>query len=127
MSLEISKNKPWYWICYGESEDSIAFNCKEATRSKIKAILIISKRNILESTGKWFIKELFEHPDRDLKQFKCPDCKNLMSQTELDKTWDWSGPHCNKCGCTGLQMFTSITEHAPVQSSRNVLNKDLKG
>ena len=116
--MTINKNKKWYWICYGPYENSIGFNCNEAVRSKIMAYATIAYRNSKEKVGKWFVKELFEHPDPDRKQFKCPECNALMSKKELDKTWDWSGPHCNNCGCTGMVMFGAIQDHAPVMSSK---------
>jgi hypothetical protein len=116
--MQIDKNKPWYWICYGQSKNSIAFNCKEATRSEIVAYAIVAYRNYSEKVGKWFVRKDFEHPDRDIKQFKCPECETLMSQNELNQTWDWAGPHCNNCGCTGMTMFAAVQEHAPVISGK---------
>jgi transcription elongation factor Elf1 len=117
MSDKASLNSPWYWICSSDKPNSTGFNCKEAVKSKAHANIIVKKRNIKKEKGKvWWIRESPEHPDRDFKQFQCPDCKNMMSQRELDHTWDWAGPHCDNCGCTGLEMFVSVTEHAPVVS-----------
>ena len=121
--MKIDKTKPWYWLCYGQYKNSIAFNCTEATRSKLRAKAVVWKRNLLESTGIWFIKETYEHPDRDMKQFQCPECKNLMSKKELNKTWDWAGPHCNACGCTGMIMFGAVQDHAPVMSCKRTVKK----
>ena len=112
--IQIDKKKPWYWICYGQYKNSICFNCTEATRSVIIAYAWVTFRNRKEKVGKWFVRKDFEHPNRDMKQFKCPECGTLMSQKELDRTWDWAGPHCNSCECTGLTMFSSIQDHAPV-------------
>ena len=130
---KIDVDKNWHWICFGENPDHCVFSCKEATRSKTKALAIVAKRNISEKDGVWYIKSRPEHPDRDFKQYQCPACKNLMSDRELDATWDWSGPHCDECGCTGMNMFSAVTEHAPVISGRNIINqaeewmKQLKG
>jgi len=121
---------PWYWICLGDSEKHSGFSCEVATRSYFKAKCTILWRNRKEKDGVWYIKERPEHPDSDFKQFQCPDCGNLMSSRELDHTWDCAGPHCNKCGCTGMDMFSSVTTHAPVVSGRallNVLEKFTKG
>lgn len=112
--MKIDKNKPWHWICYGQYKNSVAFNCTEATRSKIIAYAIVTKRNCSEKVGKWFVRKDCEHPDRDMKQFKCPACGGLLSQKELNETWDWAGPHCPYCKCTGLMMFSAVQDHAPV-------------
>lgn len=117
--MKADKQKPWFWICKGERENASAFNCTEALRSKWKAKITITIRNSTrKDEGVWYIKERAEHPDRNYKQFECPACKNLMSENELDATWNWSGPHCNKCGCTGMEMFSGVTEHAPVISCK---------
>jgi len=113
------KPEPWFWICYGPYKNSIAFNCNEATRSEFTAYATVAYRNRKEKVGKWFVRKDFEHPDRDMKQFSCPECKNLMSQKELDQTWDWAGPHCNNCGCTGMRMFGEVMKNKPVISGKS--------
>jgi len=109
----------WYWICKSNEDCEICFWCKEATLSKINAKFIIWWRNLQARNEDyhWFIREDGEHPDRDLKQYKCPECGNLMSSAELDSTWDWAGPHCDECGCTGLTMFAAVSK--PVISGRS--------
>jgi ribosomal protein L37AE/L43A len=52
----------------------------------------------------------FNVSDPDYKQYKCPACGNEVSKRELDDTWDWAGPHCNECGCTGVEMFAVVTK-----------------
>ncbi len=42
--------------------------------------------------------------------YYCPECKKTVTRKELDSTWDWSGPHCPHCGCTGVDMFSSVIE-----------------
>lgn len=110
----------WYWLCLGPYKDSLAFNCKEAFRSEIKAQAIVTFRNLTEkgANGVWFVRKDVDHPDPDYKQFECPDCHYVMSERELDRTWDWAGPHCSQCGCTGLTMFAAVQERKPVMSGR---------
>jgi hypothetical protein len=121
---EIDTSHPWYWICKGFGESKLAFSCEEASRSFTYAQTTVIKRNLAREEGDtdiWFVREDPEHPDHDYKQFKCPECENLMRKRELDRTWDWSGPHCNNCGCTGMTMFAGVTEHKPVISGRSFI------
>ena len=117
------KPAPWYHVCVG---DDISTDVKFCTSSILSAIrsMMAWRRIERKHNNKVFIRPSKYHSDRDYKQFKCPNCGNLMSQLELDHTWDWSGPHCNECGCTGFDMFISVNE--PVISGRNFLNK-IKG
>jgi len=127
-SKAINTQTPWYWICSGKSPEHCGFSCKEATQNKRHAKSIIKKRNKVNKVeGEvWYIKERFEHPDRDFKQYRCPACANLMSDKELDATWDWGGPHCNECGCTGMEMFSAVTAHAPIQNAAGKTLADCK-
>jgi hypothetical protein len=35
--------------------------------------------------------------------------------------WYWAGPHCNKCGCTGITMFAEVTKKKPIISGYQYL------
>ena len=110
----------WYHVNKGNKNlNRIAYNTIGCASSRIKAEYI--KRTTKKE--KWeeiWIEKKQNHSDRNFKQFGCPECNNLMSQKELDDTWDWSGPHCNKCGCTGISMFAEVTKHKPISSGRGV-------
>ena len=56
--------------------------------------------------------------NKDLKNHKCPACGNVMTERELEHTWDWAGPHCNECGCTGMEMFTEVMKDTPVVNAQ---------
>lgn len=101
----------WYWVCEGLKEHRrIAFNVIECTDSKIKAnLLLIKKKNKNTNQNvEYWIREDVEHWDRDYKQYRCPECGFEMSKRELDDAWDWAGPHCINCGCTGVTMFQAV-------------------
>jgi predicted RNA-binding Zn-ribbon protein involved in translation (DUF1610 family) len=103
----------WYHVREGDPKHKrIVFRTVTCVRSKIKAYFIAWN---LKEPGKdvWVVADT-EHADDNFKQFKCPDCGNLMSRRELDSTWDWGGPHCNVCGCTGMTMFSAVTAHKPI-------------
>lgn len=102
----------WYQLCEGEKMyGRRVYNIKLCTSNKLKAMfkLVKYKSKRQDPSMEYWIKKSLEHSDPDFKQFKCPDCNNLMSKRELDYTWDWAGPHCNECGCTGMRMFSSVT------------------
>lgn len=101
----------WYWVCEGKPEHKrFAFNVIECTRSKIKANYLAAKKKTENHSLDYWVLEDVEHSDPDYKQYKCPACGNEMSKRELDDTWDWAGPHCNECGCTGVAMFAAVTK-----------------
>ena len=105
----------WYWVCEGDPDHNrIAFSVKACVRLWIHAHML---KMILKRPGVdvWIRKDP-EHSDPDYKQYGCPDCGNKMSKRELDATWDWAGPHCNACGCTGMSMFAAVTALKPIMS-----------
>lgn len=110
-------SKNWYWICYGFYKNSPVFKCTEASLYYIVAKIIVFFRNVTTSNGEWFIRKDVEHPDPTFLQFKCPTCNELLSKEDLEKTWDWSGPHCKNCGETGVKMFMTVTKK-PIIISR---------
>ncbi len=114
----------WYWICRGHGDTDGVFRTKFACKSRISAQIALIKERLFgepisldpNNEDKLFIMKRKEHPDRDRKQHQCPECGNLMSDKELDSTWDWAGPHCDNCGCTGMEMFSAV--NGPVVSGR---------
>lgn len=97
----------WYSVCESEPEHKRHVWSKVYTsRSRLKTYFKCWR---LKRPGVdvWVKKDKI-HPDPDYKQYICPDCGNMMSERELNNTWDWAGPHCNACGCTGMTMFSSI-------------------
>jgi predicted RNA-binding Zn-ribbon protein involved in translation (DUF1610 family) len=113
----------WYHIRAYPYKGAIVFSNLHCVDSKLKAMWLKRKEQKARPDSYIEIKEDMEHSDPDYKQFLCPDCGNLMSKREIDKTWDWAGPHCNKCGCTGMEMFVSVVKHHPPQSSRSEVDK----
>ncbi len=111
----------WYWICRGHGNTDIVFRWKYATRNFIVARILLIKEKLqgekIEKNDKVFIRKDRKHPDRNFPQHECPACGHLMSDEELDDTWDWAGPHCDCCGCTGLNMFAAVS--GPMVSSRS--------
>jgi len=91
--------------------------------SKIKAMWLRRKEQKARPDSYIEIVEDMEHGDPDFLQYECPECKNLMSKRELDHTWDWAGPHCNECGCTGMSMFASVVKHKPPRSGRSEIDR----
>lgn len=118
----------WYWVCQTEKDNNgkyteICFNCLECYSSKIYANLILFIKKLkTDKFTHWFIREDSEHCNRDYPQYDCPNCGNLMSKKEIDKTWDWAGPHCNNCGCTGMEMFAHVSRFKPIISGRAFIN-----
>ncbi len=101
----------WLWVCTGDPKNNrIAFSVVKCTKNPLLATATLL--NLKRKEPKWdhWIRKDSEHLDRDYKQFKCPACGNEMSQRELDDTWDWAGPHCNECGCTGMTMFSAVSK-----------------
>ena len=112
----------WLWVCSGDPNyNRSVFSVSKCTKNPILARAILL--NLKRKEPKWdhWIRKDVEHHDRDYKQFQCPDCGNEMSQRELDDTWDWAGPHCNKCGCTGMSMFSAVTALKPIMTGYQVL------
>jgi len=111
----------WYWICRGHGDTDVVFRTKGACRIKLQAYFLLLKEKLfgkqIEGNDKLFIRKEGTHPDRDRPQHQCPACGNLMSDKELDDTWDWAGPHCNECGCTGMEMFSAVYD--PIVSCRS--------
>lgn len=116
----------WYWICISDKPNAICFSSDTCYSTRIVAEvnrLLVQKSHPDEAV---WIYESPNHVDRDYKEFRCPDCDNLMSQNELDRTWDWAGPHCNKCGCCGMTMFASVMEKTPVVNGRQAMEEGYK-
>jgi len=42
--------------------------------------------------------------------YTCNNCGFKISRQELDRTWDWAGPHCPNCGHTGIDMLSNVIE-----------------
>ena len=106
----------WYCVCEGDPEHNrIAYSVKMCTSSRILAYVKMWKLKKEDPKWDYWVDKRKEHADPDYKQYRCPDCGNLMSKRELDHTWDWAGPHCNACGCTGVSMFTSVISE-PIMS-----------
>ncbi len=113
----------WYWLCESEpGTGKLVFKVIKCSKTRID-VEKIKKKKEASSVNKnfYWIKEDLEHHDRDYKQYECPECKNLMSTRQLDNTWDWAGPHCNKCGCTGITMFVEVTKNKPVMTGYQYL------
>ncbi|MGD2072941.1 MAG: hypothetical protein PVG65_05590 [Candidatus Thorarchaeota archaeon] len=121
------KIKKWYWVCTGNPEyNRVAFNVEYCVGSLIKAqFLKAMLKRKYKGSDVWIRKEE-EHYDLNYKQYKCPDCDNLMSKRELDRNWDWSGPHCNKCGCTGMKMFVSVLGNKKIINGYSAIMGELK-
>jgi len=101
----------WYWICYSVDNGEIVFNCTEAKRDYWRAKAIVAERNLKlsekekQNKAHWFVFGSNEHPDRDKKIYKCPNCNVELSYNDLDRNWDWEGPHCYNCGYSGLGLM----------------------
>jgi ribosomal protein L37AE/L43A len=117
----------WYWVCEkGITSEGdfteITFGVKHCVKSKTKARILLRKYRIkaflVKEKAEFFIRESTTHSDRDFKQYLCPQCNNKMSDRELDNTWDWAGPHCSNCGCTGMSMFAEVMKDQPVISCK---------
>ena len=107
----------WYWVCEGyEGTGKVAFKVIKCLKNKQEAEKIVIKKEKEKNKNTYWVREDEEHSDQDYKQYKCPECKNKMSSRQLDDTWDWAGPHCNKCGCTGMVMFAEVTKKKPIIS-----------
>lgn len=119
------------WYCVNKSEKShnrICYSFVGAFRSRIRAYIIAKYFQMKEENKEieYWTKESVVHPDPNFKQYLCPVCGNKMSSRELDKTWDWAGPHCDKCGCTGMEMFSSVMRDTPVMSGKGVFLEKLR-
>lgn len=59
----------------------------------------------------YFINYRKKRPNiyRAENKVKC-SCGWVGTQKDLDKTWDWSGPHCPKCGNTGCSMMSNVID-----------------
>lgn len=49
-------------------------------------------------------------PLNSLSFYICNACGEKITREELDRTWDWSGPHCPNCGNTGMDMLSNVIE-----------------
>jgi hypothetical protein len=118
----------WYWVCEGNKKNNrIAFTVKHCVANIIKAealVKVLKYKNRDDKDYDIWIHKSLEHSDPDFKQYVCPNCGNKMSKKELDNTWDWAGPHCNKCGCTGMDMFQAATMYRPIMTGyQSLMNK----
>lgn len=107
----------WYHVCIAVTSDRGVFRTLHCTRSWLKA-QYLKWKEMGPGRDVWVRRDK-EHADPDYKQFLCPDCGNKMSSRELSSTWDWAGPHCNQCGCTGMRMFASVSK--PILTARQSL------
>ena len=113
----------WYHINSYPEKGSCAFSTRYCVSSWVEAQLLKIKCQRNEPDDYIEIRKDTKHADRDFLQYECPECKNLMSDRELDATWDWAGPHCNECGCTGMAMFASVQKDQPVRSGKGELDR----
>lgn len=120
----------WYWVCESDkSINRIAYSVKGCFNIKSEAkqlMYSLAYENASDANYDIWIKTDEWHADRNYKQFRCPDCGNMMSQEELDRTWDWGGPSCSACGCTGVTMFAAVHEKKPIMNSRGAILSALK-
>ena len=61
--------------------------------------------------------------------YKCDNCGEKISKEDLDRYWDWSGPHCPHCGYGGMSMFGSVVEQdCPdgIQNMRGSIYRKMK-
>ena len=42
--------------------------------------------------------------------YMCPECGKTSTRQEWSSAWDWGGPHCPKCGASGMGVFSSVVE-----------------
>lgn len=113
----------WYWICSGEYKDCGVFSVAYCVKNPITAALKLRKLQREKPEEEHWIRKHKEHSDPDYKQYRCPECGNLMSDRELSSSWDWAGPHCNKCGCTGMKMFSSVTLRPITTGYQSIMGK----
>jgi len=109
----------WLWVCSGDPDASrICFSVVKCTKNPVVATATLLNLKRKDPKHDHWIRKDAEHSDPDYKQFTCAECDNVMSKRQLDDTWDWSGPHCNVCGCTGVSMFAAVTRMKPIMSGR---------
>jgi predicted RNA-binding Zn-ribbon protein involved in translation (DUF1610 family) len=114
----------WLWVCSGDPDMGRGvFSVVKCTKNPLLATATLLNLKRKDPKSDHWIRKDVEHHDRDYKQFKCPDCGNEMSQRELDNTWDWAGPHCNACGCTGMSMFSAVTLNPIMSGYQGVKSK----
>jgi ribosomal protein L37AE/L43A len=114
----------WLWVCSGDPDSHrIVFSVVKCTKSRTLACATLLNLKRKEPRYDHWIRKDVEHYDRDYKQFKCPECENEMSNNELSATWDWAGPHCNACGCTGMSMFSAVTLNPIMSGYQGVKSK----
>jgi len=114
----------WLWVCRGnEKTGRIAFSVIKCTKNAFLAHATLRYYKWKRDGWEYWIRKDAEHSDPDYKQYKCPECGNEMSKKELDSTWDWAGPHCNECGCTGMSMFSAVTAAKPIMSGYQGIRK----
>lgn len=114
----------WLWVCSGDPKNRrMTFSVSKCTKNPLLATATLLNLKRKDPQSDHWIRKDVEHHDRDYKQFKCPDCGNEMSNNELSDTWDWAGPHCNACGCTGMSMFVSVTALKPIMSATQGIRK----
>jgi hypothetical protein len=85
---------------------------------------------LIDFLRKPFKKKLVDRPTgvmcaRDL--YTCPSCKTQLTKEEVDRNWDWGGPHCPHCGSEGMSMFADIIEQdcpKGIRSARDQGGKD---
>lgn len=107
----------WLWVCSGDRDaNRMCYSVVKCTKNPLVATTTLLNLKRKDSQHDHWVKKDVEHSDRDYKQFKCPECENQMSKRELDDTWDWSGPHCSECGCTGVRMFAAVKRLKPIMS-----------
>lgn len=114
----------WLWVCSGDpNTNRMCFSVVKCTKNSILATATLLNLKRKDPKSDHWIRKDAEHYDRDYKQFKCPDCGNEMSNNELSATWDWAGPHCNECGCTGMSMFSAVTLNPIMSGYQGVKSK----
>ena len=114
----------WYWVCKGNPEYNRGiFNTIKCTRSRLADTACMLYHRWNDRTQDYWVRKDVEHSDPDYKQYQCPACAHKMSKRELDSTWDWAGPHCNNCGCTGMDMFSAVTLKPIITGYQAVMGK----
>lgn len=116
----------WYHIRKADHENYFVFRTEACVRSRLHAQWIKFRLKRKYPNKYIEVKADPEHADRNYKQYECPECGNLMSYNELSRTWDWAGPHCNKCGCTGMTMFAEVMKYKPIRNNRGHIISLLK-
>lgn len=48
-------------------------------------------------------------PD-DRPMIRCPSCKKLIFQKDIDRSWGWAGPSCPYCHAGGMGFFADVIE-----------------